>query len=122
MWSTWAGASGREVRSGRPAWRRGAHDCARWWGGCLHLRIKDGFRRAQAYCQALGQAERNVRLVADSSSEMVVAYDMHRSLTYANSGAEKLTGYGHAELQRTLCRGPPGGSVPSAGALGQGLQ
>jgi PAS domain S-box-containing protein len=30
---------------------------------------------------------------------MVVAYDMHRRLTYANSGAEKLTGYGHAELQ-----------------------
>jgi PAS domain S-box-containing protein len=30
---------------------------------------------------------------------MVVAYDMNRSLTYANSGAEKLTGYGLAELQ-----------------------
>jgi PAS domain S-box-containing protein len=40
-----------------------------------------------------------VRLVADSLSEMVVAYDMHRSLTYANSGAEKLSGYGFAELQ-----------------------
>jgi PAS domain S-box-containing protein len=30
---------------------------------------------------------------------MVVAYDMNRSLTYVNSGAEKLTGYGLAELQ-----------------------
>jgi PAS domain S-box-containing protein len=30
---------------------------------------------------------------------MVVAYDMHRSLTYANKAAEKLIGYGHAELQ-----------------------
>jgi PAS domain S-box-containing protein len=62
-----------------------------------------GYRRqrikAQAYGQALGLAERNVRLVADSLSEMVVAYDMHRSLTYANSGAEKLTGYGPAEMQ-----------------------
>jgi PAS domain S-box-containing protein len=55
--------------------------------------------KAQGYGRALGQAERNVRLVADSLSEMVVAYDMHRSLTYANSGAEKLTGYGFAELQ-----------------------
>jgi PAS domain S-box-containing protein len=55
--------------------------------------------KAQTYCQAFGQAEWNVRLVADSLSEMVVAYDMNRSLTYANSGAEKLTGYGLAELQ-----------------------
>ena len=54
--------------------------------------------KAQGYGRALGQAERNVRLVADSLSEMVVAYDMHRSLTYANSGAEKLTGYGLGEL------------------------
>jgi PAS domain S-box-containing protein len=62
-----------------------------------------GYRRqrskARAYGQALGLAERNVRLVADSLSEMVVAYDMDRSLTYANSGAEKLTGYAFTELQ-----------------------
>ena len=62
-----------------------------------------GYRRqrmkSQAYCRALGRAERNVRLVADSVSEMVVAYDMQRSLVYANSGAEKLTGHGPAELQ-----------------------
>jgi PAS domain S-box-containing protein len=55
--------------------------------------------KAQAYGQALAQAERTVRLVADSLSEMVVAYDTHRNLTYANSGAEKLTGYALAELQ-----------------------
>jgi PAS domain S-box-containing protein len=62
-----------------------------------------GYRRqkmkSQAYCRALGQAERNVRLAADSLSEMVMAYDMHRSLIYANSGAVKLTGYGPEELQ-----------------------
>ncbi len=68
-------------------------------GRLLTLRIKEGFRRAQTYCQALSVAERKVRLVADSLSEMVVAYDMHRSLTYANIGAEKLTGYAPAELQ-----------------------
>jgi PAS domain S-box-containing protein len=68
-------------------------------GRMIALRIKEGFGRAQVYCRALGQAERNVRLVADSLSEMVVAYDMHRSLTYANSGAEKLTGYGLGELR-----------------------
>jgi PAS domain S-box-containing protein len=55
--------------------------------------------KAQAYYRALRWAERTVRLVADSLSEMVVAYDMQRSLTYANSGAEKLTGYGFAEMQ-----------------------
>ena len=62
-----------------------------------------GYRRqkvkAEAYGQALGLAERNVRMVADSLTEMVVAYDMDKNLTYANSGAEKLTGYGLAELQ-----------------------
>src|SRR5262249_13391039 len=49
--------------------------------------------KAQAYGHALAGAERNARLVADSLSEMVVAYDTQRNLTYANSGAEKLTGY-----------------------------
>ena len=68
-------------------------------GRLLTLRIKDAFLRERASCQALGVAERNVRLVADSLSEMVLAYDMHRSLTYANTGAEKLSGYGSAELQ-----------------------
>lgn len=62
-----------------------------------------GYRRqrikAQAYARALGLAERNVRLVGDSLSEMVVAYDSDKKLIYANSGAEKLTGYGLAELQ-----------------------
>ena len=62
-----------------------------------------GYRRqrikAQSYSQALGAAERNIRLVADSLTEMVVAFDTHRMLTYANSGAEALTGYGLAELR-----------------------
>jgi len=62
-----------------------------------------GYRRqrmkSQAYCRALGVAERNVRMVADSLSEMVVAYDSDKNLTYANPGAEKVTGYGLAELQ-----------------------
>jgi len=62
-----------------------------------------GYRRqrmkSQAYCRALGQAERNVRLVTDSLTEMVVAYDSDKNLTYANPGAEKVTGYGLAELQ-----------------------
>jgi PAS domain S-box-containing protein len=58
--------------------------------------------KASAYGRALSVAERNVRLVADSLSEMVVAYDADRGLTYANSGAEKLTGYGLAELQAAV--------------------
>jgi PAS domain S-box-containing protein len=62
-----------------------------------------GYRRqrtkAQAYSQALGAAERNVRLVADSLTEMVVAFDTQEKLIYANSGAEALTGYGLGELR-----------------------
>jgi len=57
--------------------------------------------RAQSYSQALSAAERNIRLVADSLSEMVVAYDKDRMLTYANSGAEALTGYLVQELKDT---------------------
>ncbi len=61
-----------------------------------------GYRRqriqAQGYSQALSAAERNVRL-ADSLTEMVVAFDTQEKLTYANSGAEALTGYRLGELR-----------------------
>jgi PAS domain S-box-containing protein len=56
--------------------------------------------KAQACCQALDNAERNMRMVTDSLSEMVIAYDSDKNVTYSNSGAEKLTGYGSAELKR----------------------
>jgi PAS domain S-box-containing protein len=108
--SAWSYDAGRELNSllilqqarSRLQWYRiglaavGALLLLASWSAAAYRRQRI---KAQAYSRSLGQAERNVRLVADSLSEMVVAYDMQRSLTYTNSGAEKLTGYGLAELR-----------------------
>jgi PAS domain S-box-containing protein len=55
--------------------------------------------RAEATGQVLRQTERNLRLLASSLSEMVLAFDHERRLIYANPGARHLTGYSLAELQ-----------------------
>ncbi len=47
-----------------------------------------------------GHAETRFRLMAKNLTEMVLAYDMERRLTFANSAAETLTGYSIAELER----------------------
>ncbi|HEY2014848.1 MAG TPA: PAS domain S-box protein, partial [Bryobacteraceae bacterium] len=43
--------------------------------------------------------ETRFRLMAKNLTEMVLAYDMDRHLTYANAAAETLTGYSLAELE-----------------------
>ena len=43
--------------------------------------------------------EERLRLMADNSTQMVLAYDMNRKLTYANPAAANLVGYTPAELQ-----------------------
>ena len=52
-------------------------------------------RRAHAAQQ---RAERELRLMAASLSDMVLAYDLQRRLTFANRGAERLTGFTAGEL------------------------
>ena len=47
-----------------------------------------------------GHAETRFRLMAKNLTEMVLAYDMDRRLTFANAGAETLTGYSASELER----------------------
>jgi PAS domain S-box-containing protein len=50
--------------------------------------------------QSLRKAEENLRLLTANLSEMVLAYDMNRSLVYANPAVEKLTGYSVASLRQ----------------------
>jgi len=47
-----------------------------------------------------GHAEARFRLMAKNLTEMVLAYDMDRRLTFANAAAETLTGYSVSELER----------------------
>src|SRR4051794_19275602 len=47
-----------------------------------------------------GHAETRFRLMTKNLTEMVLAYDMDRRLTFANSAAESLTGYSVADLER----------------------
>jgi two-component system cell cycle sensor histidine kinase/response regulator CckA len=66
------------------------------WLAISYRRERD---RARAADTALRQVERNLRLVADSLTEMVLAYDMRRNLIYANPAVEHLTGYSPDELR-----------------------
>jgi two-component system, cell cycle sensor histidine kinase and response regulator CckA len=44
--------------------------------------------------------EERLRLMADNLTQMVLAYDMNRKLTYANPAVQTLVGYSPAELQQ----------------------
>jgi PAS domain S-box-containing protein len=48
---------------------------------------------------ALRHSEARFRLMAKSLTEMVMAYDMERKLTFVNAAAQSLTGYSLAELE-----------------------
>lgn len=47
---------------------------------------------------ALRASERNLRLIAENTSDCISAYDMERRLIYVNSAFESLTGYPVAQL------------------------
>ena len=49
---------------------------------------------------ALRHSEARFRLMAKSLTEMVMAYDMDRKLTFVNAAAQSLTGYTMAELEK----------------------
>jgi PAS domain S-box-containing protein len=48
--------------------------------------------------KSLEEAERKLRLITESMTEVVLAYDMDRRLIYVNPAVEKLTGYSVSEL------------------------
>jgi PAS domain S-box-containing protein len=48
--------------------------------------------------EALRETQRNLRLIAENTGDVVFAYDMERRLLYCNAAFESLTGYTLAEL------------------------
>lgn len=56
--------------------------------------------RARAANSARREAEIRLRLVADSLTEMVLAYDLNRRLVYANPALERITGYTADEVRQ----------------------
>lgn len=54
---------------------------------------------ARAADQARRTAEIRLQMVADSLTEMVLAFDMNRRLVYANPALERLTGYSPEDLR-----------------------
>ena len=59
---------------------------------------------------SLIQSEARFRFIVNGFSEMVLAYDMDRRLTFVNAAAQSLTGYSAAELQQEgfICWVHPG--------------
>jgi PAS domain S-box-containing protein len=66
-------------------------------------RIRRQKNRIKATEQAYRESEQKLRLMANNLSEMVLAYDMDRRLTFTNPAVEKLTGYSLASLQERTC-------------------
>jgi PAS domain S-box-containing protein len=63
-------------------------------------RIRRQRNRIKITGDALRDREQKLRLMTNSLSEMVLAYDMDRRLIFANSAVQKITGYSTEALQR----------------------
>ena len=61
--------------------------------------MRDKRNRIRAADEALRASEQKFRLLANNSSEMVLAFDMEGRLVFANPAVERLTGYSIADLQ-----------------------
>jgi two-component system, cell cycle sensor histidine kinase and response regulator CckA len=62
-------------------------------------RIRRQRNRIRLTEDALRQSEHKIRLMANSLSEMILAYDMDRRLVFANPAVEQITGYSLLDLQ-----------------------
>jgi len=58
-------------------------------------RLRDEKRQDEL---ALRESERKLRLIAENTTDVVLAYDMNRRLIYVNPAVERQTGYGVEEL------------------------
>ncbi len=82
------------------------------------LRERDGLLAVQYFARPAGSrqpseggdSETRFRLMAKNLTEMVLAYDMERRLTFANAATETLTGYSVTDLERSqfICWVHPG--------------
>ena len=69
---------------------------------------------------SLRESDARFRSMARNLTEMVLAYDMDRRLTYVNPAVHTLTGYSLSDLEKEhfICWVHPDGSGPHAGLLG----
>ncbi|MBC8075990.1 MAG: PAS domain-containing protein, partial [Chloroflexales bacterium] len=77
---------------GRPQWDAAHRQVVRILGAAQDITEQ---RRAEDAVRAL---ERNLRLIAENTTDVVLAYDMARRLLYVNSAFEQLSEYSVAEL------------------------
>lgn len=56
--------------------------------------------RLKTTLQRLHTSERNQRLIADNTKDLILAYDMNRRLLYVNPAVRELTGYTVEEMRR----------------------
>ncbi len=65
----------------------------------LYTAMRDELRARQEAQAALQESERKLRLIAENTTDLIMAYDMDRRLVYVNPAVERMTGYSISELQ-----------------------
>ncbi len=88
----------RQVR--RLAFALGIAACLALLGAALALAYRRQRNSARVAEIARRNAERDLRNVTNSLTDMVLAFDMNRRLLYANPTLERLTGYSAEELRQ----------------------
>ena len=88
--------------------------------GLSVIRIRRQKNQIEQAEGALRRSEQKLRLMANNLREMVLAYDMNRSLVFANPAVERLTGYSVEALEKETCLmlDSSGRPSPHAGILG----
>jgi PAS domain S-box-containing protein len=66
----------------------------------INAAILVGFQRLKRALREARESERNYRLIADNTRDLIVAYDSERRLLYVNPAVEKLLGYTSADMRR----------------------
>ncbi|MEZ5402216.1 MAG: response regulator [Bryobacteraceae bacterium] len=66
----------------------------------LNMAIIVTLGRLRETLNAARQSERNYRLIAENTSDLILAYDMHRRPIYVNPAVERLLGYTAIELRQ----------------------
>jgi len=88
-------------RSGRLVWAQSSASAIRGNDGKLLYvisMVEDISERKQVI-EALRESERNLRLIAENTSDVIFAFDMQRRPVYINPAVSELTGYTFAEIQ-----------------------
>ncbi|GEM_PF-628439 len=64
----------------------------------LYASIRDELRARQEAQAALQESERRLRLIAENTTDLILAYDMDQQLVYVNPAVVRMLGYSISEL------------------------